>query len=328
MKSRPAFSLVELLVVLAIVAVAASLLLPAIQRVREASRIAACQNNLKQIAAAALLHHDSQGTFPYGGWGYRWIGVPDRGFGPRQPGGWVYNLLPMVEQSNLRRLGASELPEDYSQRVESPLCLLNCPSRRACRPWPISPLYPYASRPRPHGSPRLAGRSDYAINAGATMVITFAGPTDLAEGESADFMWPTMQSFLGDPFRYYSGISHVRRAASLRQLEDGASNTYLFGDKFVNPAHYDDGEAPGDRLSLQNGYSTDNYRFARGNLSPIRDATRPPDAYAHARFGSAHAGALNFAFCDGSVSGVSYDVAPQIHFHCGHISDHGIAESE
>ena len=73
---------------------------------REAGRRSTCINNLHQIGLAFQLHHDSQKVLPTGGYGSLWEGDPDRGFGQNQPGGWVFNILPYIEQDSVRRLGA------------------------------------------------------------------------------------------------------------------------------------------------------------------------------------------------------------------------------
>ena len=104
--SRPrGFTLVELLVVIAIIGILIALLLPAVQAAREAARRTQCRNQLKQLALGCLLHESSHGHLPAGGWGYTWTGDPDMGFGPRQPGGWIYSTLPFVEAGAIWQIG-------------------------------------------------------------------------------------------------------------------------------------------------------------------------------------------------------------------------------
>src|SRR5262249_19974442 len=99
------FTLVELLVVIAIIGVLVSLLLPAIQAARDAARRTQCTDNVKNIALAGRNHVEAMGHFPTGGWGYRWVGDPDQGYGEDQPGGFLYNILPFIEQRALHDLG-------------------------------------------------------------------------------------------------------------------------------------------------------------------------------------------------------------------------------
>ena len=103
---RRGFTLVELLVVIAIIGVLVAMLLPAVQAVREMGRRTQCKNNLRQLGVAALAHVEKQGYFPSSGWGYGWVGDPDMGFGAKQPGGWIYNVLPYLGFDNIHDIGA------------------------------------------------------------------------------------------------------------------------------------------------------------------------------------------------------------------------------
>jgi prepilin-type N-terminal cleavage/methylation domain-containing protein/prepilin-type processing-associated H-X9-DG protein len=322
LRRRPAFTLVELLVVIAIIGILIALLLPAVQSAREMSRLAHCQNGLKQIGLGLISFHDQRETFPYGGWGHEWTGMPSRGFGVRQPGGWIYVLLPFIEQHQLHSLGMSGDLAEATRRLETPLSLFTCPSRRACAPWPTSDLYPYSKTPKPVGAPTQVGRSDVAINSGATLPKGFAGPPTLEHGDAPTTSWPDMVGPPSNPAKQFSGISHVHIATSLRRITDGASCTYLAGEKYLEPQHYETGESMGDKVSLYAGYCVDNHRFTEETLPPAADGALPiSDFRANFRFGSAHPSGVNMVFGDGSTHLINFDVDPLTHYQLGHAFD-------
>ena len=101
------FTLIELLVVIAIIGTLIALLIPAVQAAREAARRLQCGNHIKQLALAVTNHESALCSFPTGGWHKTWLGHPDRQFGGKQPGGWIYNVLPFLEQGALHDLGAT-----------------------------------------------------------------------------------------------------------------------------------------------------------------------------------------------------------------------------
>ena len=93
MNIRTAFTLVELLVVMTIIAILVGLTLPAVNGARETARRVICTNNLTQLSRAMNTHVTTQGFFPSGGWGWFWIGEPDCGYGSQQPGSWFFNIM-------------------------------------------------------------------------------------------------------------------------------------------------------------------------------------------------------------------------------------------
>src|SRR5258707_78116 len=98
MSTRRAFTLIELLVVIAIIAILIGLLLPAVQKVREAAARAKCQNNLKQLGIACHSYNDANSRYPPGG------GAKGGGNGLGKAadyGSWIVYLLPYIEQGNL-----------------------------------------------------------------------------------------------------------------------------------------------------------------------------------------------------------------------------------
>jgi len=313
MASGRAFTLVELLAIIALVAVLVALLLPAVQMARESARRATCWNNLRQLGLAALLHCEAIGHYPSGGWGGSWTGDPNADYGQFQPGGWVFAVLDNIEERDIRLLGVNVVSPSAkrsaaAQAMSTLIPVINCPSRRAVGLYPLS--WPYAMANADISE--SVARSDYAMNAGDTGVNSLgldrqAGPMSIDEANTT-YPWPAGN--------IANGITYFRSTVRAKQVTDGASMTYLIGEKSMSIYDYEDGKSLGDRGFALIGYAPDTVRMTK--KSPVRDATGDNFTL----FGSAHPSACSFAFCDGSVREIAYDIDPEIHRSSGNRRDH------
>lgn len=318
-RSSVGLSLVELLIVLSIISLLMQLLLPAIESAHESARRLQCQNNLKQLALACSLHEQAQGVLPSGGWGWNWVGDPDRGFGEDQPGGWHYSILPYTEQSALHDLGRGQNPLE-KRRQAAILCSsirsgVNCPSLRKAGIYPTSNHGVFNAK-NSDETPAGHVRSDYAMNGGKLPILFEAPgyvldestiPESFVEGDQADFPWPGQ--------RFNTGVVFIRSPVKHSQISDGQSNTYLIGEKSLTRQDAKSGKSDGDNLSMYQGYDFDVIRWA-GALRTTPDAEwtipRGDESRYHA-FGSAHPTGFNMAFCDGSVHLIAYGIDMTTH---------------
>lgn len=315
---KTGFTLVELLVVIAIIAVLIGLLLPAVQSARESARRIACANKLKQLGLASLVFCDAKGHFPSAGWGYSWGPHPDRGSGDKQTGGWAYSLLPFFEENALYSMGAGvgasndsdpSLRQANKRRWESPLSALHCPTRREALAYPVDHnIAWFVSQPVLCERLTVGARTDYAINGGELYYSVGQGPDKLVVGDTGRYSFP--------PLSNSTGISYTRSAFKPRQITDGASKTYLIGEKYIGQVFYRTGSSIGDDQGPYASDEFDSMRWAAVGASasdfrgPLQDRPQLDDLH---RFGSAHAATLNMSFCDGSVQAITYDIQEAVH---------------
>ncbi|MBN2578026.1 MAG: DUF1559 domain-containing protein [Pirellulales bacterium] len=331
-KAPRGFTLVELLVVIAIIGILIALLLPAIQAAREAARRTECTNHLKQLGVAVQNYHASQNHLPSAGYGVGYAPHPDRGLGTNQPGGVFYVLLPFLEQKQLFELGKGVGPRDESsaklkntnkQRLETPVSVFYCPSRRACKNYPIDDNHGFIRNPVFCASLSVGCRTDYVFNAGERYGLGF---------------WHKDASLKDiNDLTKFNGIIWTGSQFKWKDIKDGLANTYLIGEKYIGLDYIEAGNSWGDDEGPFACDDSDIIRFAAFSiksekppimgepaadyLAPLRDRRDPTRGDAnfgrygrgYYTFGSAHATGFQVVMCDGSVHMISFGISETMH---------------
>ena len=144
----------------------------------------------------------------------------------------------------------------------------------------------------------------------------------------ANHSWPNAMGVVGgsDPA---TGICYFHSQVTTADIIDGVSNTYMLGEKYLDPDHYSNGQDHADNECLFNGYDNDSTRVTWCNEQNLADPNNAfyapkqdtPGEENWLRFGSAHSNGLNMAFCDGSVQFISYSIDMVVHHRLGNRKD-------
>jgi prepilin-type N-terminal cleavage/methylation domain-containing protein/prepilin-type processing-associated H-X9-DG protein len=280
MARRRAFTLVELLVVIAIIAILIGLLLPAVQKVREAASRLRCQNNLKQLGLALHTYHDAYLHFPPGG-----VTTSELS--------WHVLILPYIEQGNLYNQfnlgpgsfdGANGTGPHKNEYAANRIAPFLCPSSPVERMEVLN-----------DDAPELIG--------GANGVLPYTahyygvmGPKGTNPVTGQPYGWMNVGGHGGFATQ---GVLGKDSKVSLSLIPDGTSNTFAVGE-----------------LSRTNAPAANRYRsWVRGcDTAPVcagcRNVVNPINApsvatFSDIAFGSQHSGGTNFLLADGSVRFVS-----------------------
>lgn len=304
---RAAFTLVELLVSIAIVGVLVSILLPAVQAIRESARLTQCSNNLRQLALASLNFESANQHLPSGGWGLKWFGLKGRGNGLSQPGGWLFNSAAFLEGNATTDLAPDESElrlweqSQYDEYFQAGQSVFICPSKQ-----PVSP-------DRRLGATFSDGivvfnpsQLDYAGNAGSIVHIAYQGPPTLQEGDSESWQWPDHTQM--------NGLVGIHQLFVLTDISDGSSNTILLGEKFVER---NDAADLGSNQSPWQGFGVDTVRWSYE--TPLPDNS--PHSVLPTIFGTSHSKSFPCSMSDGSVKRIDLDISREVFAHLGDRND-------
>ncbi len=317
---RGAFTLIELLVVIAIIAVLIGLLLPAVQKVREAAARAKCSNNLKQLALACHSYYDVQQSMPYG-----------RKYDVWDTYTWTQLILPYIEQTAIYN-GYWTLPKtgfdptkSSDQHYPSP----NGPigddaklreARQAVIPPFVCPSDPGPRHNEEYTAPYGFERGNYRGCVGSGDM--YGSATDTTTGPWGKGIFGVQPKQTADP-----GKGPQTRGVRFADIPDGASNTLLLSEGIVATVTTQWGGPMGETIygnmggALFSATLTPNSTAADRVIGPCPKDLSPPDplykapclslggnawwtpsaAKAHAGARSYHNGGVNGAMADGSV---------------------------
>lgn len=286
------FTLIELLVVIAIIAILIGLLLPAVQKIREAANRMKCQNNLKQVTLAAHNYESASGVLPPGFLGNDATSVGGidgdillDGYSSQNIGVMVH-LLPYLEQDNLYRQLMAGVPSDYLS-----------PDRRYPPYWSFSSMW--SNRKVQIRTLLCPSDSAQAAQFDAWFATSTQNGIRIVSWGDSSFgrtNYIGIAGYIGLTSDAFRGVFSNRTKTLLGAMPDGTSNTLCFGEYATKgpPA---------------NGWGTVSPSWMAAGMFPTAwGLVAPPslpDPYWY-RLSSKHTGIVQFSMCDGSVRSIRH----------------------
>ncbi|HMO15310.1 MAG TPA: DUF1559 domain-containing protein [Pirellulaceae bacterium] len=308
------FTLVELLVVIAVIGILLAMAFPAVQSIRETARQHTCLRNLREIATGTLNFYSNQRAFPPARITPAMFPEPRFDCGGTEPS-WFVRILPFIDEDNLNAGWNPSVP--YSEHpvdlINTPAGLFSCPTRRSTADAIAPDMSIEGTITLPCGCPAgveitvVGGATgDYAGNHGDPSPGSIGAPTDYWRGGNGTGVIISSRAHCITSMESPSGIrvgAWVDRITNM-DIKDGVSHTLLVGELHVQPHRLNQMPFNGPMF---NGEDFNAVARIGGPTVPLASHAEmePGDIMG---FGSWHPGVTNFAFADGQTRAISNSV--------------------